>query len=145
MKNSLLLAAVFLTGSLIVNAQTDAPVMTFEFETYDFGDIKEGAEATKEFVFTNTGKKNLILTDVVTSCSCTASSWPKEPIAPGQKGTITVGYDTNGKSGSFNKSITITSNAKEETKRIYIKGNVIASGETTQGGSNEKSGSPTDE
>ena len=140
MKSSILLACALFLGSLTIKAQSDAPVIAFEFEKHDFGDLKEGNEATKDFVFTNTGKRNLILTDVVTSCSCTASSWPREPIAPGQKGTITVGYDTKGKSGSFNKSITITSNASEETKRIFIKGNVIGSGETSQ--KSEKSSSP---
>lgn len=140
MKNAVLFACILLWGSAAIRAQSDAAVMTFEFEKYDFGDIKEGDEAIKDFVFTNTGKKNLIITDVVTSCSCTASSWPREPIAPGHKGTITVGYDTKGKSGPFNKSITITSNASEETKRIFIKGNVISSGETTQ--KSEKSSSP---
>ncbi len=150
MNKTLLLAVFLLFGGLVASAQNEttadpnAPIMKFESDKHDFGNIKEGDEASFDFVFTNAGKKNLILTDVVASCSCTASSWPKEPVAPGQKETITASYDTKGKSGSFSKSITITSNASEETKRIYISGNVISSGETTQKSEGEqKSASPT--
>ncbi|HXH18899.1 MAG TPA: DUF1573 domain-containing protein [Chitinophagales bacterium] len=141
MNKLLLFASALIFSNFILSAQTsdpNAPVMSFEFEKYDFGDIKEGEEASVDFVFTNTGKKNLVITDVVASCSCTASSWPKEPVAPGQKATITASYDTKGKSGSFNKSITITSNAREETKRIFIKGNVISSGGNSASGSEKK-------
>ena len=51
---------------------------------------------------------------------------PKEAIAPGAKGTITVKYDTK-RPGAINKSVTITSNAvNEPTKVIRIKGTVSA-------------------
>ncbi|MFM7910913.1 MAG: DUF1573 domain-containing protein, partial [Bacteroidota bacterium] len=32
------------------------PAIKFKAETYDFGKIKEGVQATHEFEFTNTGK-----------------------------------------------------------------------------------------
>ena len=141
----LVIAAVVFWGySNVAQAQTDAgPEMSFEFEKHDFGDIKEGDEATIDFVFTNTGNKSLIILDVVGSCSCTASSWPKEPVLPGEKAVLTASYDTKGKSGSFNKSLTITSNAQEEVKRVFIKGNVIGNGATTSEDVEENSSSPT--
>lgn len=143
MKNLALAIIATFSAVLCISAQTDGPVMTFEFEKHDFGDVKEGEEAMVNFVFTNSGKKSLIISDVVGSCSCTVSSWPKEPILPGEKATITASYDTEGKSGSFNKSLTITSNASEETKRIFIKGNVISNGESS--GTEGKPGSPLED
>ncbi|GIV34412.1 MAG: hypothetical protein KatS3mg031_1947 [Chitinophagales bacterium] len=110
---------------LFAQDNPNAPVMTFEFETYDFGEIKEGDEATVDFVFTNTGMEKLIITDVRASCGCTTPYWSKEPVLPGEKGKITASYNTNGRPGPFNKAITINSNAKEESKRIFIKGTVI--------------------
>jgi len=142
MNKTLLLAAVLFFGRSVVHAQ-DGPVMAFEFEKHDFGNVKEGEEASVDFTLTNTGTKNLIILDVVGSCSCTSSSWPKEPVLPGEKAVIRASYDTKGKSGTFNKSLTITSNANEEVKRIFIKGNVIVSGETTQKNTEGKSSSPT--
>lgn len=139
MKNLLLLATVLFAGSFIAHAQT-APTMNFEFETYDFGDIQEGDDATVDFVFTNSGADKLIITDVKASCGCTTPSWSKEPVMPGEKGQITAKYNTQGRPGTFNKAITITSNATEETKRIFIKGNVI--GKAANGEEISKNGVP---
>jgi len=91
----------------------------------DYGTIEQGADGVREFVFTNTGKSPLIISNAVGSCGCTVPTWPKEPIKPGQKAAIKVKYDTK-RIGAINKSVTITSNATEPTKIIRIKGTVVA-------------------
>lgn len=106
-------------------AQNDAKI-TFEKTTHDFGTIEEGPTLTTKFEFKNEGKEPLILENVKASCGCTVPSWPKEPILPGQTSSIEVKYNTVKRPGSFNKSVTITSNATESTKVVYIKGNVTA-------------------
>jgi len=98
--------------------------MKFEKELHDFGTIVEGESATYEFVFTNTGKEPIIISNVVASCGCTTPSWTKEPIKPGKKGSIKALYNSQGKPGPFNKQITVTSNALTSTKVLTIKGNV---------------------
>jgi hypothetical protein len=103
----------------------NAPEITFESETHDFGTIDQGGNGTYEFKFKNTGKEPLIITDAKGSCGCTVPSWPKEPIKPGATSTIKVTYDTK-RVGAFNKSVTITSNAKSNVKTIVIKGDVKA-------------------
>lgn len=131
MKTFVLLASALFFGNFILSAQVapvadpNTPTLNFEFETYDFGDVNEGDDASVDFVFTNNGKEKLIITDVKASCGCTTPFWSKEPVMPGEKGQITAKYNTQGRPGTFNKAITITSNANEETKRIFIKGNVI--------------------
>ncbi len=113
------------------NNRPTAPVFKFVEETHNFGTLKEGAEASYDFMFTNAGKEPLIIQDCKASCGCTTPEWTKAPILPGQSGKINVKYDTKGRPGSFNKSIYIASNAKSKEKRyeIIITGNVIASGE----------------
>lgn len=99
--------------------------ITFAKEVHDYGTIKYGADGTCTFEFKNTGNEPLIISNAKGSCGCTVPVWPKEPIAPGAKGTITVKYDTK-RSGDINKSVTITSNAvNEPSKVIRIKGNVL--------------------
>ena len=104
-------------------AQT--PVITFDKTEHDFGKVDEAGKISTEFTFRNEGMAPLILSNVKASCGCTTPIWPKEPIEPGQVGTITVQYNTNGRPGRFQKTITITSNASEPTTRVYIKGEVI--------------------
>ena len=83
-----------------------------------------------EFKFKNTGKEPLIISKCKGSCGCTVPECPKEPILPGESSIIKVNYDEK-RIGSFNKSITITSNAKTTTKILKVKGKIIAADKNT--------------
>ena len=104
----------------------NAPDFKFEFDQYDFGTIKQGDKVTYDFTFTNTGKDPLIISEAHGSCGCTVPQWPKEPIAKGGKGTIHVEFNSTGKMGMQDKTVTITSNAKSGQKVLHLKGNVEA-------------------
>ena len=102
------------------------PVITFEKTEHDFGKINEAdGRVSVVFKFKNEGMAPLVLSNVRASCGCTTPTWTKEPIEPGKTGTITVTYNPNGRPGRFQKTVTITSNATEPTKKVYIKGEVI--------------------
>ncbi|MBA3648213.1 MAG: DUF1573 domain-containing protein [Chitinophagales bacterium] len=94
---------------------------SFKEETFDFGNIGKGTPVTHEFTFNNTGKEPIVISNVQASCGCTTPKWPKEPILPGKTSTIQVQYNA-AHPGGFNKSVTITSNAKSASKVLYIKG-----------------------
>jgi hypothetical protein len=139
MKKLFTLVTVFLLGlALLVQAQNDpkkkkdGPELTFKEDSHDFGKIVEGLVAEYDFYFTNTGNLPLTLVDVRPSCGCTSPEWSREPIAPGKTGFIKVKYNSAGRPGPFNKSITITTNIPNETKALFIKGEVIASKDKTQ-------------
>jgi hypothetical protein len=108
----------------------NAPEITFENETHDYGTIKQGADGSCEFKFKNTGKEPLIISNAKGSCGCTVPTYPKEPIMKGETGLIKVHYDTK-RVGAFTKTVTINSNAKTDTKVLTIKGLVEASDEST--------------
>ena len=136
MKQLFFALALVAGSSFAANAQTAAPAPdpkapVFQFvkgETHDFGALKEGDAADYAFEFKNVGKSPMIITNASASCGCTVPEWPKAPIAPGKKGKITVHFDTKGKSGPFNKSIWIESNAVpskgQQRYEIQIKGTV---------------------
>lgn len=116
-------ATSFETGTVKTQPESGAKI-EFEKEVHDYGNVKYGANGTCTFEFKNTGNAPLIISKATGSCGCTVPSWPKEPIAPGAKGTITVKYDTK-RPGPISKSVTITSNATNEpSKVIRIKGTV---------------------
>jgi hypothetical protein len=104
----------------------NAPEMKFEIETFDFGTIKQGDKVTHDFEFLNSGKEPLIITEAHGSCGCTVPQWPKEPVGKGSKGTIHVEFNSTGKMGMQDKTVTITSNAKSGQKVLHLKGNVEA-------------------
>ena len=105
------------------NKKVKEPEITFETLTHDYGNIMQGDNGTCEFVFKNTGKADLLLTNCRSSCGCTVPEWPKDPIAPGKKATIKVKYNTQ-RIGAINKTITVESNAVTNHVVLKIKGNV---------------------
>ena len=111
---------------LTVVAFAQQPLITFEKTEHDFGKINEGdGRVSTVFEFKNEGMEPLVLSNVRASCGCTTPSWTKEPVEPGQTGSITVTYNPNGRPGVFQKTVTITSNASNPTVKVYIKGEVI--------------------
>lgn len=101
------------------------PIITFEEEVYDFGDIKAGEKVTHKFKFTNTGKSDLIIGSARGSCGCTVPMFPTDPISPGNTGEIEVAFNSNGKNGFQNKTISVITNGIPATKVIAIKANVL--------------------
>lgn len=97
-------------------------IMTFEKETHEFGDIEEGTIATYEFEFTNTGDQPIEITRVQAACGCTTPEWTNKPIFPGEKGKIKASYNSQGRPGAFNKSVSVYSNARKELLSLFITG-----------------------
>lgn len=118
----LLVALVFGT---VTYAQ--GPQIEFKTETIDYGTVKKGEDSgIRIFEFTNTGDEPLIISNVKTSCGCTAPSYSKEPIMPGKTGEVQVKYNMN--PGAINRTVTVESNAVNKTDGkvpLRIKGTVI--------------------
>jgi hypothetical protein len=121
----------------------NAPEIVFEKTVHDYGTLVQGADGTCEFKFTNKGKEPLILSKPQSSCGCTVPTWPQEPILPGKSDVIKVTYATHNV-GPINKTVTVTSNAKNGRIVLSIKGNVIAKpAENVPEKTNDKSATPT--
>lgn len=101
------------------------PEIKFEEEEHDFGRITQGEKVSYAFKFKNIGKGNLIITSAAGSCGCTVPEFPKEPVLPGQEGKINVVFNSEGKSGIQEKTITIVTNCEPSTRVIRIKTDVI--------------------
>lgn len=107
------------------------PQMVFEETEHQFGKINQGEKVSHTFVFKNTGDAPLIINSASGSCGCTVPEWPHEPIMPGAKGEVHVIFNSTGKRGPQNKSVTLNTNVSETPIRIYIKGEVIVPASTT--------------
>jgi hypothetical protein len=102
---------------------TSKASISFADQVHDFGQIVQGTPVTYVFSFKNTGKDPLVLTSVAPSCGCTTPEWPHEPVKPGASATIKATYNA-ANMGTFTKTITVMSNAKEGNVILTIKGEV---------------------
>lgn len=116
-------------GSIAQEAASEekasGPYIAFAEDKYEFGDIHQGDKVEHVFEFENTGNEPLIITNVQTTCGCTAPEWPRDPVAPGGSGKIKVIFNSTGKIGRQHKVVTVVSNAVSPNNRVTITTNVL--------------------
>lgn len=105
----------------------NSPVVSYDTESFDFGDIKPNSKVEHTFNLKNAGKRDLLIRDVKSSCGCTAVSPSKNMIASNESVPLKVVFDATGKSGRQNKTITvITNDPKNPTTVLRISCNILA-------------------
>lgn len=102
-------------------ATAEDVTIQFKSTTIDLGNIPQNIPAEAEFVFTNTGKEALVISNVKAACGCTTPYYTTDAIAKGKTGVVKASYNA-ASPGPFNKSITVSSNGGTVT--LFIKGNV---------------------
>ncbi|MBR5467097.1 MAG: DUF1573 domain-containing protein [Bacteroidaceae bacterium] len=141
MKKLLLLVTLLMSISFATNAQSQKSVRsevrpTGETKAENYAEIKfdtmrinlgifpeADSERKCSFAFTNIGTAPLIINQAFASCGCTVPTFTKDPIKPGEKGSINVSYNGKGlMTGRFSKTITVRSNAKNRIVRLIIEG-----------------------
>jgi hypothetical protein len=100
------------------------PKVKLDKEVHDFGTINEGDMVETEFLVTNDGEVDLIISDAKGSCGCTVPKPPKEPIKPGASAPIKVTFNSQGKPGEQKKTVTLTTNTEKGYETFEIKANV---------------------
>ena len=104
----------------------NGPYIAFVEKVHDFKDITQGDKVEHVFEFENSGTTPLIIANVMTTCGCTAPDWPREAIAPGEKSSIKVIFNSSGKIGRQNKVITIVSNPTNNPEKLKIVTNILS-------------------
>lgn len=107
----------------VIKTAATSPV-SWKSENIDLGEIPQGKPKSLDFEFKNTGKTDIIITNVKAACGCTATDYTKTPIKPGQTAKVTATYNAAAK-GGFTKTVTVTTNAEESPKVLTFKGTVI--------------------
>lgn len=105
-----------------------APVLSVDDPEFKFGKINQGEKVDHVYVLTNSGKSDLHIRKVKASCGCTAVQPEKKVIAPGESVNIKTVFNSAGKMGSQNKTVTIITNDPKKSKMIlWVKGEVVKS------------------
>jgi len=82
--------------------------LSFDKTVHDFGDVSTAdGPLSCTFTLTNTGKDPITIFEVVSSCGCTDVKWTREPLQPGQSGTIRATYKNEDGPIPFDKTLTV--------------------------------------
>lgn len=114
-----------LTPVFIHRGFSQAPALVFEDPKQSFGFVKEGEIVNLEYKYKNTGGAPVIITEVKVTCGCTTVDYPKEPIMPGQSGSIKVKFDTKNKYDRQDRTIQVISNSTGSPQDLRFKGVVL--------------------
>ena len=101
------------------------PVMAIDTPSVDLGTLVQGDTIMHVYNFKNTGNMPLVLSNVNASCGCTTPSYSTEPVAPGERGFITVKFNSKGKEGKLNKTVTAYANTKPAENTVSFKIEVL--------------------
>lgn len=97
--------------SLKNESSLSVPVFTIDKDTVDFGTISSNNKCNTSFLVMNTGKKDLIIRKVESTCGCATITPAKRIIKPQDSTVLDVVFNPSGKTGKQYKSIRIFSNA----------------------------------
>lgn len=100
------------------------PLIKFETTDHDFGTINEGDRVDYTYKFKNAGSADLVISDAKASCGCTIPEYTKTPVKPGDSGEIKVVFNSAGKSGLQQKTVTLTLNTETGTEMLNFKADV---------------------
>lgn len=101
-----------------VNLQGQTPHAEFLTVRHNFGNIYQGQILLYRFPFKNTGNGTLILTSLHVSCGCVNaktladdSVTVKNIFKPGEKGFVSVSFDSSQFSGDIVRTVTVETNS----------------------------------
>lgn len=132
MKKNLLIA-LFLIPVSFLSAQLSGPRIQASISQYDFGEITEGVVVKFSFQVKNVGDQVLHITNIMTSCGCTAAAMQNDEIQPGKETQINVEFNSQGKSGQQHKTIALASNdASNPSLKLDLTGQVLSKEKNTE-------------
>lgn len=93
------LSVVFFCVQLCSAQNNSVTLLEFEDRALDLGEVKHGDVITTSFKFTNISQDTVYF-DLVSSCECTETDWPRNPVLPGDSGQIKIVFDSGKKEES---------------------------------------------
>ena len=117
----ILISIVIIVGAFLIffniqNKSSQPPTISFSEEEWDFGKVKEDERPVHIFTIKNTGREELIISRVRSSCGCTATMLSSDNIQPGKLAELKVTFNPTGYNTLVKKDIYIESNDPQLSK-----------------------------
>lgn len=91
-------------------ARGPAPVFEIDRLRHSFDRIVDSETVKTQFTFRNAGEGTLVIQSVDSTCGCTVPDLRQLEYAPGESGTLEVGFKPQGKQGMNHQRVTIRTN-----------------------------------
>lgn len=98
----------------------NAPVFKLQTTSVDFGTMLQNTTKDIIFPFTNTGKRDLVINYVRSSCGCTAVNQGNPVVKPGESSSIKAVFSGGTYSGKQTKSIYVYTNDPKNSEVVLM-------------------------
>ena len=123
--NVLTILCLGLVCLLQAGCSTTGPIITFENEVLDFGQVKPGSSNIGEFKFANTGEELLSITNVERCCGV-AAKLEKTEYEPGQSGSLKITYPAASVPAIVKRIVYVNTNDKNNPRiALTIKAEIV--------------------
>lgn len=114
-------------SSLSKEDMEKAPVFKVEAATVDLGKIKGSTQNEVEWKFTNTGKNDLIIRHIRSTCGCTAVQQGNQGIGikAGESSSIKATFSSGGNIGTVTKAIYVYTNDPKNSEVVLMLNAVV--------------------
>lgn len=110
----LIFTGVVVDKNTMVSKDGKTPKLKLNLSQHDFGTVEEGKVVETKISFKNEGKAPLIISDVKTSCGCTAALLSSKLLQPGESGNIKIELDTANREGKLTRTVTLYTNDPQQ-------------------------------
>jgi len=94
-------------------------------KTFDFGESSAGETVEHRFVVRNTGRREVEIRRLLSSCGCLTAEAPQQHLAPGEEMSIPVQISLKGLRGRIQKSVVVKSNdPRQPALVLFVAGRV---------------------
>jgi hypothetical protein len=95
-----------------------SPEIKLSKYNHNFGNVKQGEVLDLTVDVINSGKSNLEITDIKSSCGCTAAMMNEKSIKPNEKSELKITFDTKKLIGQIARTVTLFSNDVKNPTRV---------------------------
>ena len=101
------------------------PFLEFEVPNYDFGQVEMGTVVRYTYIYRNIGDADLIILGGKGGCSCVQIEYELDTLAPGEKGEVTLIFDTKNRIGQEKNSLYLITNSSQKIHKARFKGEIL--------------------
>lgn len=99
----------------------NAPVFKLTASTVDIGKMEQATARDIEFSFTNSGKRDLVIRNIRSTCGCTAvQQGGNSTIKPGESSSIKATFNSGGYNGKVTKAIYVYTNDPKNSEVVLM-------------------------
>jgi glutaredoxin-related protein len=110
---------LLISGSLAKAGVSPVPDINLPEEVWDFDTIMQGESVSHTFEIENLGDAQLIIEKLKRSCGCIVTSISSKTIEPGEKSSLRITFDSQGRKGRQKKHVYINSNDPDEPRKTF--------------------------